>query len=157
MIVETAMNEVGTSEQGINEIKYNDWYYGKHTKGLNYPWCATFISWCAYKCGIVDRFSDYYSSYCIIPKTASVLTLKRFFVSNNLFHYRDYTPKSGDIMIQIFDSGVGHVGIVYGVNNDEFYTIEGNCDGKVQKCVHNLNDKYLIGFGTPKYSTMKGE
>ena len=49
--VTVAKNELkaGVKETGVNSVKYNDWYYGKHVSGSDYPWCAVFVCWCAYK------------------------------------------------------------------------------------------------------------
>ena len=59
--VAVAQSQVGVREQGINNVKYNDWYYGRHVEGSGYPWCDVFVSWCANEVGILDN---------LVPKKA---------------------------------------------------------------------------------------
>lgn len=144
-IVDIALSQVGIAEQGVNEVKYNDWYYGRHVSGGSYPWCAAFVSWCANQAGVSES---------IIPKTASVSTLYSFFVSHNLFQRKGngYRPKAGDILIQK-SGGASHTGIVYASDDSKFYTIEGNSGkGAVNKRTYSYDDSKLTGFGTPNYS-----
>lgn len=142
-IVDIALSQEGTTEHGTNQVKYNDWYYGRQVSGGSYPWCAVFISWCANQAGV---------STDVIPKTASVSTLYNFFVSKGLFQPKGngYRPKAGDIMIQK-SGGASHTGIVYDSDNNRFYTIEGNTSNGVYKRSYSYGDNKLTGFGTPNY------
>jgi len=47
-LVEIAKSQVGITESPANSncVKYNDWYWGKGTRGDAYPWCCAFVSWC---------------------------------------------------------------------------------------------------------------
>src|SRR5690349_20617643 len=47
-IIEIAQPEIGTKESppNSNQVKYNEWFYGKPVSGPSYPWCGTFVSWC---------------------------------------------------------------------------------------------------------------
>lgn len=45
-VLSIAAKEIGTKEKYNNEVKYNNWYYGKTVNGSAYPWCAAFVSWC---------------------------------------------------------------------------------------------------------------
>ena len=150
-IVDIALSQEGTTENGTNSVKYNDWYYGRHVSGGSYPWCAVFVSWCANQAGV---------STAVIPKTASVSTLYDFFRRNNLFQPKGngYRPKAGDILIQK-SGGASHTGIVYSSDNNRFYTIEGNTSDGVYKRSYAYNDSKLTGFGTPNYdgSAMTGQ
>ena len=38
-VLAVAASQIGTSEIPVNQVKYNDWYYGRHVSGPNYPWC----------------------------------------------------------------------------------------------------------------------
>lgn len=50
MIVETALQEIGTTERPINKTKYGKWY------GLDgQPWCAMFVSWVYAQCGLSKK------------------------------------------------------------------------------------------------------
>jgi len=42
-IINIALSQVGTIENGPNCVKYNLEMWGRN--GM--PWCATFVSWCA--------------------------------------------------------------------------------------------------------------
>lgn len=46
-VIEIAKSQVGVKESPpeSNSVKYNDWIYGKPTKGPQYAWCAAFVSW----------------------------------------------------------------------------------------------------------------
>lgn len=142
-IIDIAKSEIGTSENplGSSNVKYNTWYYGHAVSGVNYPWCAVFISWCADQAGIPTN---------IIPRTASVSNLQTFFINQGLYKNKGYNPNPGDIMIQK-SNGASHTGIVIESNGATFSTIEGNTSNKVAKRSYSLNDNRLSGFGTPQY------
>lgn len=144
-IVDIALSQEGTKEaSGNNDVKYNDWYYGRHVSGGSYPWCAVFVSWCANQAGVPTS---------VIPKTASVSTLHSFFQGAGLFQPKGngYKPKAGDILIQK-SNGASHTGIVTGYSGGSFTTIEGNTSNGVYQRSYSLNDSKLTGFGTPNYS-----
>ena len=44
-IVDIALAQEGTKENGTNNVKYNDWYYGRNVSGASYTWCAELESW----------------------------------------------------------------------------------------------------------------
>lgn len=156
-IVDIALSQEGVSEQGINNVMYNTWYWGHEVSGGQYPWCAVFVSWCADQAGCSKQV--YQNESTGETKTASVSSLYNFYSKNGLFQPKGngYRPKAGDIMIQK-SGGASHVGIVYASDNDKFYTIEGNSSNKVQKCSYYYDDPKLTGFGTPNYdgSAMSG-
>lgn len=143
-IVDIALSQVGTKEKGINEVKYNDWYYGKHTVGGSFPWCAAFISWCANQAGIPSN---------VIKKTASVTEMMNFFKETNRFHPKGsgYIPKAGDILIQK-SGGASHTGIVISADASGFDTVEGNASDQVKTKHYSYTDNKLTGFGSPNYS-----
>ncbi len=149
-IVDIALSQDGVSENGVNNVPYNKWYYGRTVSGSSYPWCAVFVCWCANQAGVGTN---------IVPKTASVSTLYDFYRKAGLFQPKGngYKPKPGDILIQK-SGGASHTGIVYSSDNSKFYTIEGNTSDKVAKRSYSYNDSKLTGFGTPNYdgSTMTG-
>lgn len=142
-IVDVALSQEGTAETGVNNVKYNTWYYGHAVSGSDYPWCAVFVSWCASQAGCLDAIGG---------KTASVSELYNRFKSAGKFQPKGngYKPKAGDIMIQK-SGGASHTGIVYASDNSKFYTIEGNTSDKVGKRSYDYNSSALTGFGTPTY------
>ena len=138
-IVGVAKTQIGYREGNNNDTKYGDWY------GLpNQPWCAMFVSWCAKQADIPTS---------ILEKTA------RAHPDNFDIPYYDgasYTPKPGDLF---FKKGFTHVGLVYYVDGNYFYTIEGNSNNTgssegvgVFSLKRKISDFY---FGVPNYSTVE--
>ena len=142
-IVDIALSQEGVKENQLNDILYNDWYYGRNVHGGSYPYCAVFVSWCANQAGLDTK---------IIPKTASVASLHRFFLDNNQFQSKEtgYIPNPGDIMLQRSHSA-SHTGIVINSNAQEFVVMEGNTGEGVVRSSYSYTDPNLTGFGTPQY------
>lgn len=138
-IVDVAIGEIGTREQGRNSTKYGKWY------GMNgAAWCHMFVSWCANQAGV---------STSIVPKTASTSAGMAWFKKRGLFRYKGkYTPKRGDIVY--FKTGRSHVGIVEKVSGSTLHTIEGNTSDKVARRTYPLSHGTITGYGTPKYKTL---
>ena len=155
-IIEVARTQLGYMEgsldgtvQGSNDVtKYGEWY------GMpGQPWCAMFISWCANEAEIPTT---------VIPKHASCDVGMNWFINNGRWKYStayggSYTPKVGDIvyfgikMSSGFDST--HVGIVYKVDSNNVYSLEGNSAAKVQTVSYKLSSPYVLGYGTPDYAS----
>ncbi len=132
----------------IGGQKYKDWY------GLDDNWCAIFVSWCADQCGYINRD--------IMPRTASVDTMKTWYQEREQYHEKDgYEPKLGDIIF--FGNGMSHVGIVaeYDAENGIVTTVEGNTGisntdpyhqgSRVSQCSYPVTYSQIIGYATPKY------
>ena len=102
-LVDIASKEVGYKETGNNKTKYGKW---NGADGL--AWCHSFVSWCAYKAGILDKY---------VPKTAScssgyvwyrskgmatVTALGKMNVANNMLTAgltaSSYEPKRNDVI-----------------------------------------------------------
>lgn len=71
-------------------------------------------------------------------------------------------PQKGDIIVfnwdensQPNDGFADHIGIVYAVDNNRIYTIEGNSgnNGTVAKCSYPIGHGNIRGFARPKYGT----
>lgn len=142
-LLNIAIKEIGTSETGVNRVKYNDWYYGSPVSGNDYPWCAVFVSWCANQAGYLNK---------IIPKYASCAAGVAWFRSKGQFHLNsvDYTPQPGDIVF-FGSSGGSHTGIVEKADKDNIYTVEGNTSNTVARRTHSRHDRYIYGYGSPAY------
>ena len=103
---------------GYKETFDNNTKYGKWLGTNELPWCAAFVSWCARQAEIptsVIRSASvadpgYYSS----PYYGFGVECKD---GNN------YTPQPGDLF---FKRDFSHTGLVYHVEGEYFYTIEGN-------------------------------
>lgn len=138
-IVAVALGELGKEDSlevppGSNKCKYNDWYWGE---GSAQEWCAAFVCWCANECGYLGS---------IIPKTASCSTMFDLLTNDYGYSYypvlsttpfggSSYTPVPGDLM---FFSETGnlslykpfeHIGIIVEVEENGWYTVEGNTTG----------------------------
>lgn len=107
-ILGVALTQIGFTEGPRNETPYGAWY------GLaNQPWCATFISWCATQADIGTH---------ILARSAVAEPGPDYF---NIPYYDGdaYIPQPGDIF---FTKDFSHTGFVYYVEDDYFYTVEGN-------------------------------
>lgn len=146
----TASQIDGTVAGSNNYTKYGKWY------GIpNGEWCAMFISWCADQAGI---------SSSILPKHASCDIGMNWFKDRGQWGWGKYwgnyqgkpvyTPVPGDIVYygngNLNDSN--HVGIVYAVDSNNIYTIEGNTSNKCAYKQYSLNSSYIYGYGHPNYT-----
>ena len=110
-IIGVAKTQIGYREGSNNDTKYGDWF------GLsNNPWCAMFVSWCADQADIPES---------VFKRCARASPEAPYF---NMKYYdsTQYTPNSGDLF---FTKGFTHVGLVYYISGDYFYSIEGNSNG----------------------------
>ena len=107
-IIGVALSQIGYTEGTDNKTKYGAWY------GMaNQPWCATFICWCATQADV---------GLDVLARTPIADPGPGYF--NIPYHDgAKYTPKPGDLF---FTKDFSHVGFVYYVEGDYFYTIEGN-------------------------------
>lgn len=89
-------------------------------------WCAWFVSWCANESGQLN---------VTIPKFARVEDGIQLFKDNGKWAYRDYIPKSGDLIFFDWenDNDPDHVGIVERIGNNYIYTIEGNSNDECKE------------------------
>jgi len=151
-LVEVANYEYGT----VGGDKYREWYTGDAD---GQPWCATFISWCAQQCGLIEQD--------IIPKFQGCNWGVSWFQEKGLFRYTPhyggeaYTPKTGDIVFYSgshIKSDSSHVGIVQYVEGDYVITIEGNTSNSVLSRSYLLTNPYILGYATPEYpAAVSGE
>lgn len=155
-IVAQAVMWIGRSEVNGSHKEIID-IYNSHTplaRGykMKYTdaWCSCFVSALAIKLGYTD----------IIPcEVGCEKHIELFKKLNSWQEKDDYTPKMGDIIFYDWDdSGKGdnkgysdHVGIVEKVTKNTITVIEGNYQNKVGRRVMFVNNKYIRGFGVPKY------
>lgn len=149
LIITKAKGEVGYREGYSNGSYNNKQKYSVETPGLEWsnfqPWCATFVSWVAYKTGLKALY----------PSTASCLTGVSWFRNKGRF---SYYPAIG---AQVFygTNGGTHTGIVYKYTDDTIWTIEGNTNdsgsaegnGVYLKRRPRKSD-YVYGYGYPAFS-----
>lgn len=135
----------------------------KNITGVNLqaqPWCAMFISVIFY-----ETFGKTQGKELLINYFHSCITGSNNFKNKNQFYKSN--PKIGDIIF-FYDASnvIGHVGIVYNVDNTYVYTIEGNTSsvsgvvangGCVAKKSYLKNYKKIAGYGRPKYINLEEE
>ena len=125
-IIEKFIN-VAKSEVGNGGRKYRQWFYGYNAADV--AWCAVFVSWCIAQAGITGI------------KTDGAGCFAREYQSRGKWLESEYsdsstTPQPGDIVTFVWNYAgryyqqdkyySDHVGIVYAVDNNNIYTIEGN-------------------------------
>ena len=142
-VVKTASNEVGYKEGANNENKYSRELYGKAQE-----WCADFVRWILKKVGAEDLFPV--SSY--VPTVANWYDEKGQY-KNSKAYGGNYTPQAGDLILFDYNRNTtsDHIGIVEKVEDGKVYTIEGNKDNMVKKCIYSLSDKDIRAYCTPDY------
>lgn len=107
-LVGVARTQVGYRETMDNKTKYGQWY------GLDYnPWCAMFVSWCARQANIPKH----------VLASSSFAEPGQGYFNVECKDGSTYTPVPGDLF---FKRGFTHVGIVFHVEGDYFYSLEGN-------------------------------
>lgn len=136
-------------------------YFNGNKQGV--AWCATFVSWCFYK---AFGKSAALKLQCQPSNTrnncgAGCKYARQYYQQKGqLFN----SPQKGD---QVFfyssdGSSVSHTGLVYDVDDDYVYTVEGNTSsesgvvangGAVAKKRYKLGYSRLAGFGRPEYGT----
>lgn len=133
-----------------NALKPANYYKMSYTDA----WCACFVSAVAMKVGASD----------IIPTEVGCERMIQLFKQKNAWEEKDsYVPSPGDIIFYDWqDSGAGdctgfsdHVGIVESVVGNTITVIEGNYSDSVKRHALAVNDRYIRGYGLPKYSDRK--
>ncbi len=142
-----ARTQIDYRENSGNRTYFGAWY------GMNgQPWCAMFICWCAAKSGVPTT---------VIPKIANA---DRGWAKKQKVYHRsvqwgeNYIPKAGDLIYFSWSvrDYADHIGMVSGTGMKNgvryVYTIEGNKHDKVKKGEYPINNKYILGYASPKYS-----
>lgn len=121
------------------------------------PWCAMFVS-CVFRNALGQEIQQKimpHFSYCATG-VDQFKRLKCWYTNN---------PQIGDVVFFKDSTGVScHVGIVYKVQNNQIYTIEGNTSnqtgvidngGAVCKKQYSINYNRIMGYGRPEYQVLK--
>lgn len=120
----------------------------------DWPWCACFWSAVALKLGYSEIIPIEISCALLIQKAQEM----GIWVENDA-----YVPSIGDGVVYDWqDNGVGdntgwpdHIGIVESVGDGRFSVIEGNYGDTVQTRSLKVNDKFIRGFISPRYSEIE--
>lgn len=127
-------------------------FYNGNKNG--YAWCDVFVDWCfvqAFGVAEAKKLLNHgqYGAGCVYSS--------RYFRDINRFYQ---APKVGDVIFFGSKGSEYHTGIVYKVDSDNVYTIEGNTSGAsgvvangggVCKKSYKLNYYKITGYGRPNY------
>ncbi|MBR1821381.1 MAG: leucine-rich repeat protein [Clostridia bacterium] len=133
--VDIALAQEGYCEYGDNGNKFGEAF------SANYQaWCGYFVMWCGREAGI---YGDRIKYLAYIPNTASVY--------GSRYHTKGsgYNPQIGDLAIYDKDGNGNndHIGIIYAVDSEKIYTIEGNLSDQVKKDWWYMNrSNSLVGY-----------
>jgi len=148
-LVEVALAEVGTIEEGDNLTKY-----GKFMKADGLPWCGSFVNWCADQAGVK------------IPSMVS--TAAGANKMKDLGRWIADKPQVGDLCFMDFPHDgidrISHIGIVVKGGINSVVCIEGNTSGSGDQrnggmvMIKRRNiGKEIVGFGRPKLVAYSGK
>lgn len=151
-IIGFAKSQIGYKEGSGNNTYFGSWF------GCNYnPWCAMFVCWSARKAGVTKD---------VIP---SLATADRSWAKKQGVYYKSkywggsYTPKKGDLIYFSWSvrDWADHIGMVTGTGKSGgttyVYTVEGNKHDKVVEGKYPINNRYILGYTSPKYTTGKAK
>lgn len=150
-VIEIALAEVGTVEEGDNLTKY-----GEYTKANGLPWCGSFCNWVFNEAGVK-----------LHNVVSTAIGANKF---KDVARWSDSEPQLGDLAFMDFPHDgvdrISHVGIVVGIDGKTVTTIEGNTSGTgdqrnggmvmIKKRAFGAG-KEVVGFGRPKFTPYKGD
>ncbi len=172
-LLDIALNEVGYLEKSstynlgsktANAGKANFTKYARDMMKISapiyvngYAWCDTFVDWC-----MVQAFGVNKTLELIHGWSAYTPTSASYYKNHGEWHI---TPQKGDqIFFKDAKGNICHTGIVYEVDTNYVYTVEGNTStssgmvangGCVAKKKYALNYPRIVGYGRPKYPAEK--
>lgn len=158
LIVKTAKSWRGCKESDGSHRAIIDTYNAHKPLAGGYKvkytdaWCSTYASAVAIKAGLTDIIP----TECGCERHIELFKKLGSWVENDA-----YKPSVGDYIFYDWDdSGTGdtkgyadHVGIVVSVSGSTIKVIEGNISNKVDYRTLKVNDKYIRGYGVPKYAS----
>lgn len=117
-IMDIALREEGTKDNGNNLVKYNTEYYGRAVQGATYLWCCVFVWWVFFKAGASKLFLKG-------KKTARCTVLR-----DSMKHRKVSEPRYGDLVFFNWNGKhdvANHVGFfIRKVGNNRIETMDGN-------------------------------
>ena len=141
------------------------WNYFSDIFSSPQEWCCMFVSYCAYKAGLISKTASYESfGNGHFPRTANQRELATQFAKRGQLRLRStgYKPQKGDIIFFSYNSdksnyqSYSHVGIVVGTSGDEVITVEGNTGtynkytSYVKKKTYALDNSRIASYGIIK-------
>lgn len=170
-VIKIAEAEVGYLEKESNKYldsktkNAGDNNFTKYWKALKpswqrQPWCNAYVNWI-----FIEAYGTKEAKELLCtPGEWSYYTptSANYFKKKGQWHTKN--PKVGDVIFFKNTVRICHVGIVYKVDDNYVYTIEGNTSssagvvangGGVFKKKYVLNYKKIAGYGRPKYDVVK--
>ncbi len=127
------------------DTKYPNWYNGKKN---GYAWCDMFIDWCfltAY------GYEAALKLLCQPEKSRGAGCT----YSYGYFKEKGQAGKIPKVGAQIFfgyeENKLTHTGLVYRVDEENVYTVEGNTANQVAQRVYSRDAEQIWGYGYPAY------
>lgn len=120
-----------------------------NTKKQGYEWCEVFVDYC-----FVKAYTEAVALKMLYqPKKSAGAGCEQsvgYYRANGAFFK---SPKEGDQIYFTYGTGTAdHTGLVYSVDANYVYTVEGNNGNCVARHKYRLTDKTIYGYGRPKYS-----
>ena len=152
-MIEVALAEVGY----IEGPKDNETKYGEAMKANYWPWCGSFINWCAKQAKVE------------IPSVVATIAGANAFKAKGQWFI---TPKVGDLAFFDFvkddKTVIQHIGLVIKAGEHSILTAEGNSNNDAKKSQSNGGEvclktrkigpnSFAVGFGRPQYKGAKNE
>ena len=174
-VIKIALAEVGYLEKESNKsldsdtANAGDGNYTKYARDLDnisgfyngrkngYAWCDVFVDWCFVQAFGVEKAKEL---LCQPSKSsgAGCYYSMNYYKNKGQLHF---SPKIGDqIFFKNSSGSITHTGLVYDIDNNYVYTVEGNTSGAsgvvangggVCKKKYSLIYDYIAGYGRPTY------
>lgn len=148
VVIKIAKAEVGYHEGKNNQNKYGDELHRIQPSNMdkNAAWCDAFVDWCILQMCRAFGYDEVMARKVLCGDFDDYT----YFSIDHYKKAKRWTTKPA-VGYQIFFGGVGHTGIVYKVEGNLVYTIEGNKSDEVRYCEYDINDNRIIGYGMPRY------
>jgi hypothetical protein len=155
--VDTARSYYGAEKKSAKHLEILDIYNSQeklprgYKMTVNDPWCATFVSAMAIKCGLTD----------IVPTECSCTKMIELHKALGTWQeYDDHVPEPGDLIIYDWDdNGKGdntgepdHIGIVVRVTSGLIRVIEGNMYSSVWHRDIKVDGQKIRGYCVPDFA-----
>ena len=148
VLINIAKAEVGYHEGPNNQNKYGDELHRIQPSNMdkNAAWCDAFVDWCVLQMCRVFGYDDVMARKVLCGDFDDYT----YFSINHYKKAKRWTTKPG-VGYQIFFGGAGHTGVVYNVDANKVYTVEGNKGDEVRYGSYSINDSSILGYGMPRY------